>query len=121
MTAFTHDGRSLRPLTLIDEFTRQCLANVVRCLVSVLYLRSVAGATSVPSRTARNASVASAIVVWAGALPERFLCFCEPPESPLTLGVPFRLEAAPQGVYSNRETGLGVSAVGGGATVGPSH
>jgi putative transposase len=26
MTAITHDGRSLRLLTLLDEFSRECLA-----------------------------------------------------------------------------------------------
>jgi len=30
VTAWTHDGRSLRLLTLIDEFTRECLAIEVR-------------------------------------------------------------------------------------------
>lgn len=35
MTAVTHDGRTLRLLTLIDEYTRKCLAiRVARMLGS---------------------------------------------------------------------------------------
>jgi hypothetical protein len=30
VSAMTHDGRTLRMLTLIDEYTRECLA--IRCL-----------------------------------------------------------------------------------------
>jgi hypothetical protein len=49
--AQTHDGRKLRLMTLIDEFTRECLAiRVARRINSLYVLPSVSRTTSAPEK-----------------------------------------------------------------------
>ena len=60
VSAMTHDGRTLRMLTLIDEYTRECLAiRVARRLGRYEVIEALADVTQWPARMGLPTNISS--------------------------------------------------------------